>query len=48
MGLIVIHTIVIQTGLVILLIGLNEMVTVVIIIIKAVSVDQAHDKVGGL
>ena len=35
-------------GLMILLLDLNEMVTVVIILIKAVGVDQAHEAVGGL
>ena len=48
MGLIAIYTKVIQTGLIITLIGLNEMVTAVIIIIKAVGVDQAHGAVDGL
>ena len=47
MGLIAIYTIIILTGLMILLIELNEMVTVVIIIIKAVGVDQAHGAVDG-
>ena len=48
MGLIAICTIVILTGLIILIIGLNEMVTVAIIIIKAVGVDQTHGAVDGL
>ena len=47
MGLIT-KLIVILTGLTILLIELNEMVTVVIIIIKAAGVDQAYGAVGGL
>ena len=45
---IAIYPIVILTGLIILLIGLNEMVTVVIITIEAASVDQAHGAVDGL
>ena len=48
MGLIAIYTMVLLTGLIILLIGLSEMVTVVIIIIKAVGVNQAHGAVGVL
>ena len=48
MGPITIYTTVILTGLMILLIGLNEMVTVAIIIIKAVGVDQANGAVDGL
>ena len=39
--------VVILTGVIILLIGLNEIVTVVIIIIKTVRVDQDHEAVGG-
>ena len=48
MVLIAIYTTVILTGLMILLIGLNEMVTVAIIVIRAVGVDEAHGAVGGL
>ena len=48
MGLTAIYTIVVLTGLRILIIGLNEMVTVVIIIVKATGVDQARVTVGGL
>ena len=48
MELIAIYIIVIPTGLIILLIGLNEMVTVAFIIIKAVVVDQAHGAVDDL
>ena len=43
----IIYTIVILTGQIILLIGLDEMVTVAIIIIRAVGIDQANGAVGG-
>ena len=48
MGLMAIYSIVILTGLILLIIVLNEMVTVATIIIKAEGVDQAHGAVGGL
>ena len=47
MGLIALHTIVILTGLIILLIGLNEVVTVTIIIIKAVGGSSTMDPGSG-
>ena len=48
MGLIAIYTIIILTGLIIFLIELNVMITVAIMIIRAVGVDQAHGAVDGL
>ena len=47
MELIALYIVFILMGLIILLIELNEMVTVAIVIIKAAGVDQAHGAVGG-